>query len=230
MLSAALAMHIAATAPNPPPEETEQVKPTGAEHIFAKTIPWTPLVAKTFFWVWTFFEVVVIIGSVDPSSSRSNIISPVLVASDGASNIRITPLFLIGWFFAVSGGLIRLACYRELGNLFTFELSIRKDHKLITSGPYSMVRHPGYTGLFMAVLGYSLCHLSSGSWLRECSGLSLDGIAGKVLISMWAVGGVFAVSAIVARTYKEDTMLRNEFTGWDLWAKKVPWKLIPFIY
>jgi hypothetical protein len=46
ILSAALGMHIAATAPNPPPEATEQVKPTGVEHLFAKTMPWTPLVAK----------------------------------------------------------------------------------------------------------------------------------------------------------------------------------------
>ena len=58
----------------------------------------------------------------------------------------------------------------------------------------------------------------------------MDGTAGKVLISIWAAGGVFAVSAIVARTYKEDAMLRNEFGGWDEWAKKVPWKLIPFIF
>jgi protein-S-isoprenylcysteine O-methyltransferase Ste14 len=59
----------------------------------------------------------------------------------------------------------------------------------------------------------------------------LDGTAGKVLISIWAVGGAFAVSAIVARTYKEDAMLQNEFSGsWDEWAKKVPWRLIPFIF
>jgi protein-S-isoprenylcysteine O-methyltransferase Ste14 len=92
-----------------------------------------------------------------------------------ASKLRITPTFLVEWFFALFGGIIRLACYRTLGNLFTFELSIRKNHKLITSGPYAVVRHPSYTGLIMAVLGYSLCQLSSGSWLRECSGLSLDG-------------------------------------------------------
>jgi hypothetical protein len=25
-------------------------------------------------------------------------------------------------------------------------------------------------------------------------------------------------------------MLKNEFSDWDQWAKKVPWKFIPFIY
>jgi hypothetical protein len=43
MLSAALAMHIAVTSPNPPPEDTEQLKVTWAERVSAK---WSPAVAK----------------------------------------------------------------------------------------------------------------------------------------------------------------------------------------
>ena len=82
----------------------------------------------------------------------------------------------------------------------------------------------------MVILGYSLCHLSGGSWLRECSGLSLDGTVGKVLVSTWAIGGVFSVSVIAAMTYKEDTMLKNEFSDWDQWARQVRFKLIPFVF
>jgi hypothetical protein len=43
ILSAAFAMHITVTPPNPPPEETEQVKQTGSEYIFAR---WSPAIAK----------------------------------------------------------------------------------------------------------------------------------------------------------------------------------------
>jgi hypothetical protein len=43
MLSAALAMHIAVTSPNPPPEDTEQLKVTWAERVSAK---WSPVIAK----------------------------------------------------------------------------------------------------------------------------------------------------------------------------------------
>ena len=100
---------------------------------------------QTILWIWTVFEAAVIIGDADPWSY--DILSAALNVPSGhpaldASNIQITPLFMVGWFFIVSGSLIRLASYRALGNLFTFELSIRKDHKLITSGPYSMVRYP----------------------------------------------------------------------------------------
>lgn len=95
-------------------------------------------------WMFTLFEVAVIIGGAHPRTY--DFLSASLEVPHGhpaldASRIRITPIFLVGWFFALSGGLIRLASYRALGKLFTFELSIRKDHKLITSGPYSMVRY-----------------------------------------------------------------------------------------
>jgi len=232
MLSAAWALSILATSPNPPPQETERIKPAGTERFFANTIPWVPVVAKVIIWIWTLFEVAVIISGAHPRTY--DFLSASLEVPSGhpaldASRIRITSPFLVGWFFALSGGLIRLASYRALGNLFTFELSIRKDHKLITSGPYSMVRHLSYTGILMAVFGYCTCQLSRGSWLRECSGLSLEGTVGKVLFTIWAAVCMLVLSGLVARTYRDD-LLRKEFSDWDQWAKEVPWRLIPFIY
>jgi len=235
-LTAGLAMHAISTAPHSSElDETERVPPTGLEHLISKTIPLIPVVAKALDWVWTFIEIATIVASCqDPSSSRSTKILFILVANKhkhpalAASKIRITPVFIVGWLLVISGSLIRLACYRELGNLFTFHLSMRKDHKLITSGPYSVVRHPSYTGAMMAVLGFFLCNLSSGSWMRECSGLLLKG--GRVLLSVAVVLVVTMGLGLVARTYKEDDMLRKEFKEWDEWAEKVPWKMVPFVY
>ena len=149
----------------------------------------TCVLIQIFFWALTFFEVAIVAASLETSSTQSNVLSAFAAYCPtlGASKIQITPIFLVGWFFAIFGGIIRLACYCTLGNLFTFELSIHKNHRLITSGPYAVVWHPSYAGLIMFILGYSLCHLSGGSWLRECSGLSLDGKVGKVLVSMWAL-------------------------------------------
>ena len=53
--------------------------------------------------------------------------------------------------------------YRQLGRFFVFEASIQKDHELIVSGPYSVVRHPSYTGFFMVAGGWFLWNLSKGS-------------------------------------------------------------------
>jgi len=233
ILSGTWAAYVAATPPNPPPEKAEQIKRTGSEHFMAVGIYCGPVIAKILFWALASVEIVVIIASVDPSSPLSTWIFSTLVVNNSptmASKIRFTPLFLVGWLLVLSGGLIRLACYRELDDLFTFELSMRKNHKLITSGPYAFVRHPAYTGLFMAMLGYSLCQLGGGSWLRECSGISLDGTFGRGLVFTWVISDVFMVLALVSRTYREDAMLRKEFSDWDRWAERVPCKLIPYVY
>lgn len=147
-----------------------------------------------------------------------------------ASNLLIDPIFISGWCFTVAGSLIRLSCYRELGHLYTFQPSILKNHKLVTTGPYSVVRHPSYTGTILAVMGITLCHLSRGSWLTECSGI-LNRDLGRSLALVWLAGELAAVWVSVARIGKEDRMLKKNFgKKWDKWAEDVPSKLIPGVY
>lgn len=35
-------------------------------------------------------------------------------------------------------------------------MSIRNDHKLVTNGPYAWVRHPGYTGVLLTLVGQAI--------------------------------------------------------------------------
>lgn len=77
---------------------------------------------------------------------------------------RITPAFLGGAMLVIAGALIRIACFKYLGRHFTFELSLRDKHMLITDGPYAIVRHPSYTGNTMMVIGLALGLLGHGSW------------------------------------------------------------------
>jgi len=51
-------------------------------------------------------------------------------------------------------------CYRTLGRHFTFQLSIKRNHTLVKDGPYAVVRHPGYTGYLLMVLGMLIWFLS----------------------------------------------------------------------
>ena len=60
--------------------------------------------------------------------------------------------------------------YRYLGQFFLFEPNIQRGHELIISGPYSVVRHPSYTGLILIFGGLFPWYLSKGSWIIE-SGL-----------------------------------------------------------
>ncbi len=45
---------------------------------------------------------------------------------------------------------------RHLGKNWSREPSIQEGHELVTSGPYRFVRHPIYTGFFIAILGSAL--------------------------------------------------------------------------
>ncbi|KAI0644081.1 hypothetical protein C8Q79DRAFT_1105101 [Trametes meyenii] len=93
------------------------------------------------------------------------------------------PLLLLGAALAIAGGALRLACFRALGALFTFELTISPAHTLVTSGPYACVRHPSYAGVYAVLLGASAVMFAPGAWLREA----------------WLVPGARAGSAWAAR-------------------------------
>jgi protein-S-isoprenylcysteine O-methyltransferase Ste14 len=67
-----------------------------------------------------------------------------------------------------SGALIRWLSYRALGRFFTYELTIKEDHKLITTGPYAYVRHPGYSAILLVFFGTFLVFaspVSNPSWV-----------------------------------------------------------------
>ena len=105
-------------------------------------------------------EVAVILAARNPELPIFKNIMANLVFSASADSIKPTPLFFLGTFMAGLGGYIRYSCYRALGKLFTFEMSIRNGHQLITDGPYSVVRHPAYTGVILTMIGIICWHSS----------------------------------------------------------------------
>lgn len=141
----------------------------------------------------------------------------------------ITPVFLVGCFLTLCGGYIRWSCYQALGSLFTFEVSIRDQHKLITTGPYSVVRHPGYIGSLCAYTGILLCVFGPGSWIFECGWWDL--LAVKIFAVVAVAFKASVVTLLLSRIGTEDKMMRKEFgSQWDEWAKHVPYKLVPGIF
>lgn len=93
-----------------------------------------------------------------------------------------------------------------------FEVSsrIQKDraHRVIMSGPYGFVRHPGYVAMIFAGLADSL-----------------------IIGSLYSlIPGILAVVVTVIRTFFEDRMLQNELEGYCEYAKKIKYRLIPGIW
>jgi len=138
----------------------------------------------------------------------------------------ISPLFMLGVLLGVTGVLIRIACYRELGRFFTFELSIRNKHQLITSGPYAFVRHPSYTGLIFIAAAFTLCEISPGSWWTEARVFESSAI-GKAIALAW-LSCLYIKSTVILRAPREDAMLRETFgKQWEEYANKVRYRFLP---
>lgn len=87
-----------------------------------------------------------------------------------------------------------------------FEKTVRiqkeRDHRVIDSGPYAFVRHPGYAG-FMG-------------WLLS---------APLLLGSWWAcVPAIMSIVGLVLRTALEDRTLRDALSGYETYATRVRYR------
>lgn len=159
----------------------------------------------------------------------SDTISAVLNALGPAGASQLTIPFVLGALLVISGGIIRVKCYRALGPYFTFAQCIRKDHQLVTTGPYAVVRHPAYASLFMSLLGTGIIYGSPGSWLRA------SGVLGVPWVRAAAVGWLSITAASImtlfSRPTDEDRFLSERFgKEWQDWARRVKYKLVPFVY
>ncbi|MEQ8446175.1 MAG: methyltransferase [Pelagibacterium sp.] len=93
-----------------------------------------------------------------------------------------------------------------------FEPTVRiqsdRDHKVVDTGPYAHIRHPGY----IAAAG-----LSVGMALALGSALAL-------------LPAAAAVALLALRTILEDRMLRNELPGYSDYANRVRFRWLPSIW
>src|SRR5207302_8149631 len=70
-------------------------------------------------------------------------------------------MFVLGTAIVVAGSLLRRHCFALLGKSFTGDVRARPDQPIVTTGAYTLLRHPSYTaGILMnAGIGVPL-----GSW------------------------------------------------------------------
>jgi protein-S-isoprenylcysteine O-methyltransferase Ste14 len=53
----------------------------------------------------------------------------------------------------IAGILVRIWAIRHLGKLFTVDVGIQPGHHVVQDGPFRFVRHPSYSGSFLAWIG-----------------------------------------------------------------------------
>jgi len=71
------------------------------------------------------------------------------------------PVFWTAIVLMWAGTVLRTWAVVTLGRFFRSTVHIHDDHKLVTSGPYRVLRHPGYTGGLMTTTGIGLAQGNS---------------------------------------------------------------------
>jgi len=118
-------------------------------------------------------------------------------------------LIVIGFMFILFG--YSFATWALVENRFfssVVRIQMDRGHVVCDSGPYRVVRHPGYSGNMLALFGIVLA-----------------------LNSIWTLIPVAAALVItVIRTALEDQTLQEELPGYRDYARHVRYRLIPGIY
>ncbi|KAG1733692.1 hypothetical protein EDB19DRAFT_1911408 [Suillus lakei] len=233
ILVSAIGIHISLTDPSRSPSSEEKAVPSSFESFLGWFLKLRGVdLLKISAWAASSAEVANILAiHIGPSQISEGIY--------GARAVRflrvlrpmsITPAFIAGSIAVVIGGLLRLYCMSTLGKFWSFHLSVRKEHRLLTSGPYSVVRHPSYTGLLLQSAGIAVMYGSQGSWMRQSGILQVPIIKVLAVISFFVFITV-ATCVSISRPAVEDKMLQRALgEEWESWAKKVKYRLIPGVY
>ncbi|HHW41335.1 MAG TPA: isoprenylcysteine carboxylmethyltransferase family protein [Syntrophomonadaceae bacterium] len=122
------------------------------------------------------------------------------------SNVPIY-ISIIADVFVVLGFFIVFLAFKE--NSYTSGIiEVDKDQKVISTGPYGMVRHPMYSGAILMML---FSPIALGSY--------------------WAVLCVVPlIFTIVMRLLDEEKFLSKNLSGYNEYCQKVHYRLIPLIW
>ncbi|KZS99968.1 uncharacterized protein LAESUDRAFT_745986 [Laetiporus sulphureus 93-53] len=232
VLASTLSAFLTSSPPNPrvPADARPKALPP-FERFLSSAIHSIAVVLSTLILLGGSMEVLVILASTFPDQRLSQMILKTLVNGPTSltKNISISTTFVIGLGLETLGGIIRRWCYRTLGRHFTLEVTILEKHQLVTSGPYAYVRHPSYPSGIASLVGWGMWMTSPGSWFVECG--VINTLVGRICLLVYIAITSFCAVSLVHRSYDEDRLLKKQFgEEWEEWAKRVPCRVIPYIY
>lgn len=133
----------------------------------------------------------------------------VFPALDHRFGWSLVPTFvsIAGDVLVALGLLIIFFVFQE--NTFTSStIEVATDQKVITTGPYTIVRHPMYSGFFLYMLGIPI---ALGSWWGVCVLLLITPT------TLW-------------RLFDEENLLKKELPGYREYTQKVRYRLVPYLW
>lgn len=111
-----------------------------------------------------------------------------------------------GYLLFVLGYLIMHIVMR-VNSFAASTIEIAEKQKVISTGPYSLVRHPMYFG---GILFFIAIPLTLGSWFA-------------------LIFAVLSIPILIWRIFDEEKMLKEELDGYAEYCQKVKYRLIPWL-
>ncbi len=111
-------------------------------------------------------------------------------------------LFVAGW------GIISVALEQNAFAAPVVRHQEERGHRVIDTGLYGVVRHPMYGGGALLMVGMPL-------WLESYTAALL---------------AIVPIGTLVVRIVVEERLLSRELEGYDLYMKRVRYRLIPFVW
>lgn len=121
---------------------------------------------------------------------------------------RDGPLAWAGLALFATGIALQAAAMWALRGFYTVRLGMQTEHRLVTSGPYRLVRHPGYLSYILSMTGI---------------GLALSSLLGLGLV-------VLVMPFLLWRIQREEEMLVAEFGEQYRTYMQQTKRLIPLVY
>lgn len=138
------------------------------------------------------FIAIFIVPALDHRLHWSQVPAWIVIAGDA--------LVVLGLFFV-------FLVFRE--NSYTSGIiAVEAEQKLVSTGPYAIVRHPMYSGALLMLLGVPL---ALGSW--------------------WGVLTLIPITLVIVwRLLDEEEFLAKNLTGYPAYTSKVKYRLLPYVY
>lgn len=129
----------------------------------------------------------------------------------GRMHWSVVPFVIAILGYALIGAGLVVTTWAQAVNRF-FEPGVRlqreREQHVVTSGPYRLVRHPGYVGALLIFAGLALA-----------------------LASWWAlIPAAWASAVLIVRTSREDALLQRELDGYADHARRTRFRLLPGIW
>ncbi len=141
---------------------------------------------------YIYFLVAFILPGLDVRFDWSNVPPPVSV---GANLLVFAGYMIFVWVLTVNSFLSRV-------------VEVDKDQRVVSNGPYAIVRHPMYAGV---ILMYIASPVALGSY--------------------WAlIPALFIIPLLVARIQNEEQVLLRKLTGYDEYIQKVRYRILPGVW